>query len=320
MKIEELKKESSNFLNRKKAINETTAKNYTSSLKYFIYFLENIYKTEEITQSNIKEILEEFKGCLNNGLTITTENKTKTINFKASSMNIHIKRIETFLRSLNYDVKITKFRTNERKYKALTINQLHLFFNEAKECFKNKELALRTEVLIKFLFNTGFRINEALTIELKNLYKKDNCYYVKIHEKGKPKTELTEIPISKELYEMLINYVDSKTYESNYLFSSLKANPEGKANRLLNKEVSKNIIQLAKYIDNKYNENTLEIVKNNSTHVFRHTRAVYLLNKRNYDILEVKEILRHSTINTTMLYLNKKEEAINKIRLNNDIL
>ena len=320
MNIKTLKKESSNFLKRKKAINETTAKAYKTSLKYFIYYTENIYLTHEINQKNIKHILEGFKGCLNNGLTITEENKTKTITFKPSTMNTHIKRVETFLRSLDFDIKINKYRVNERKYKALSYDQLLLFFSNPEECFKNKELALRTQTLIKFLFNTGFRINEALNIELENLYTENNNYFVKIHEKGRPKAELTIIDISKELYEMLIHYVNNKKYESKYLFSSLKANNEGKANKLTNKEASKNIIKLSKYIDAKYNINTYDIIKNNSTHVFRHSRAVYLLNIKKCDILEVKEILRHSNINTTMLYLNEKEETIKNLRINNDVL
>ena len=60
-------------------------------------------------------------------------------------------------------------------------------------------------------------------------------------------------------------------------------------------------------------------VENNSSHVFRHSKATYLLNTVKEDVVTVKEVLRHSSIDSTLIYLNPKEEAINKVRINNDI-
>ena len=37
------------------------------------------------------------------------------------------------------------------------------------------------------------------------------------------------------------------------------------------------------------------------------------------DVVTVKEILRHNNIDSTLIYLSLQEEAINKIRINNDI-
>ena len=37
------------------------------------------------------------------------------------------------------------------------------------------------------------------------------------------------------------------------------------------------------------------------------------------DVVTVKEILRHNSIDSTLIYLNPEEEAINKVRISNDI-
>ena len=64
---------------------------------------------------------------------------------------------------------------------------------------------------------------------------------------------------------------------------------------------------------------TFLTVKNNSSHVFRHSKATYLFNVKHEDVVTVKEILRHNSIDSTLIYLNPEEEAINKVRISNDI-
>ena len=60
-------------------------------------------------------------------------------------------------------------------------------------------------------------------------------------------------------------------------------------------------------------------VENNSSHFLRHSKATYLLNVKKEDVVTVKEILRHKSIDSTLIYLNPEEEAINKVRINNDL-
>ena len=64
---------------------------------------------------------------------------------------------------------------------------------------------------------------------------------------------------------------------------------------------------------------TFLTVKNNSSHVFRHSKATYLFNVKHEDVVTVKEILRHNNIDSTLIYLNPQEEAINKVRISKDI-
>ena len=124
-----------------------------------------------------------------------------------------------------------------------------------------------------------------------------------------------------------MDYVNIKAVPSDFIFSSVKASDNGKAKAFNRQNFNRSIIELASYVDVKYKGIELEgrpvniskVVENNSSHVFRHSKATYLLNVKKEDVVTVKEVLRHSSIDSTLIYLNPKEEAINKVRTSNDI-
>ena len=126
---------------------------------------------------------------------------------------------------------------------------------------------------------------------------------------------------------MLMDYINIKSVPSDFVFSSIKASDNGKAKAFNRQNFNKAIIDLASYVDLKYKGTKLngkpvnisKTVANNSSHVFRHSKATYLLNVKKEDVVTVKEVLRHSSIDSTLIYLNPKEEAINLVRISNDI-
>ena len=318
--LEEVKKEASDFLKIKKARNETTFYNYRTSINYFIYYLTDIAEVNELGTENKDKLLEGFQGTLLNGFNYKVADNERTVKVKASGVNTHVRRIRTFLnKSLGLTVEVNKLPVNKPKYKSLTKEEIELHLAECSNYWSNKEVALRNETLIRFLFNTAFRINEALTLEEANVYNEGSNYFVKIHEKGKASGVLTEIAISEETYNLIKTYVNSKTVPSDFVFSSIKASDNGKAKAFKRQNFNKAIVELAYYTDSKHKTNISKTVENNSSHVFRHSKATYLLNTVKEDVVTVKEVLRHSSIDSTLIYLNPKEEAINLVRINNDI-
>ena len=146
----------------------------------------------------------------------------------------------------------------------------------------------------------------------------DGFYYVKVHEKGTAKGTLSKpIAISEEDYNSLKEYIEAKSVPSDFVFSTTRTSEDGKAKALSRQYFNKDIKKLASYVDAKYNRNISKIVENNSSHVFRHSRAVALLNEDKVDIMKVKKFLRHDSINSTQIYLNPEEEAVNELRINN---
>ena len=324
--LTEVKKEASDFLNLKKDKNRTTYLNYRTSINYFIYYLEDISEETELGTDNKEKVLEGLQGSLLKGFNYKIKNPEaevpveRIVKVKPSAVNTHIRRIKTFLnRCLGLTVELTKLNVNKPKYKSLTITEVELLADNCSNYWSNEEIAKRNETLIRFLFNTAFRINEALTLEVANVISEEGSYYVIIHEKGKASGVLTEVAISENTYKMLMDYIAIKSVPSDFVFSSVKASDNGKAKAFSRQQFNKSIINLAAYVDNNEGTNISKTVENNSSHVFRHSKATYLLNEVKEDVVTVKEVLRHSSIDSTLIYLNPKEEAINLVRINNDI-
>ena len=326
--INEVESKATDYLNIKKDNNETTYLNYRTSFRYFIYYLNNISNETEIRTENIDNILDGFQGTLKKGFTYKTEDTEKEVKLKPSAVNTHVRRIRTFLRrSLGLKVKVNPLKVTKAKYKSLSIEEVELLASECSSYWKNKEVAVRNETLIRFLFNTAFRIEEALGIKTSDIVEDGNNYIVLIHEKGKAEEDLNEVVISEKSYKMLMDYIAIKTVPSDYVFSSTKASEDGKAKKYNRENFNKAIRDLANYVDIKYKGteinnkpvNISKTVANNSSHVFRHSKATYLLNVKKEDVVTVQKVLRHDSINSTLIYLNPEEEAINKVRIDNDI-
>lgn len=317
--LEEVKTVASDFLARKRARNETTFKNYRTSLNYFLYYVEDIAKVNVIGNDNAGILLEGFQGSLFEGFTYKVGNTERFVKVKASGVNTHVRRLNTFIKCLGFTVELNKLNVSKPKYKSLAVNEIELLLSECFNYWSNEELATRNATLIRFLFNTAFRINEALTLRTENIFSENGSYYVKIHEKGKAKGVLTEITISENTFKLLNDYINIKSVPSEFVFSTTRAGTDGKAKALSREWFNKDIKKLAKYTDFKHGTNIYKTVENNSSHVFRHSKATYLLNVKKEDIITVKEILRHSSIDSTLIYLNPQEEAINKVRISNDI-
>lgn len=319
--IEEVKSEASEFLERKRKRNETTYKNYRTSLNYFIYYLTDIAKTNVLGIDNKETLLEGFQGSLYEGFIYKVEDNERTVKVKASGVNTHIRRIKTFLNSIGLKIeKVKQLSVNKPKYKSLKPEEIKLLISECSNKWSNEEIAVRNSTLIQFLFNTAFRINEALTIRTENFYYEDGSYYVGIYEKGKAKDKPTPIAISENTANLLKHYLKIKSVPSDYIFSSIKASDNGKAKPLLRENFNSTIRDLAKYVDLKHGTGIYKTVENNSSHVFRHSKLSYLLRVKKEDVVTVQKIARHSSINSTLIYLNPEEEAINKVRIDNDII
>lgn len=318
--LTEVKEKASDFLNRKRNRNETTYLNYRTSVNYFLYYIEHIAGLTELTSDNKEDVIEGFQGTLLKGFTYAVEGTEKEVELKPSAVNTHIRRIKTFLNSIGLKIeRLKKLPVNAPEYKALDVKDIRLLIEECSNLWKKEEIAVRNETLIRFLFNTAFRINEALGIKTSDVYNAGSNYVVRIQEKGKPKGTLTEVAISEATYNMLQDYINLKAVPSDYVFSTTRPSTNGKAKRLSREYFTKDIRKLASYVDVKHKTNISATVENNSSHFLRHSKSLFLLDVKKYDVTKVKRILRHESINSTLIYLNHEKKVINEIRVNNDI-
>lgn len=152
--------------------------------------------------------------------------------------------------------------------------------NQLKDIKNNRD-----RIFIKFLWTTGIRITEAISIKKKDILFDQNIIIIKWLKKRK---ELSRtIPLHKSLKEILILYT-AKMNLNDKLFNFTR-------------------------------QRAFHITKKNlgiSPHVFRHSFAVHYL-KQGGRLNDLKKLLGHSNINITIIYseLTQTEltEEVNKI-------
>ena len=149
-------------------------------------------------------------------------------------------------------------------------------------CTKSKDRAI-----VELLLSSGLRVSEMTNIKLCDL----DFNTLSIHvTKGKGNKERT-VYMSELARKYLIKYIESRNVQGEYLFYNLKKNPlnAGGVRYILN--------ELAKKAH----------VTNVHPHRFRRTLASDLA-KRGMSIQDIKKILGHSDINTTMEYVYTSDE------------
>ena len=140
----------------------------------------------------------------------------------------------------------------------------------------------REKALVSFLFSTGVRRDEVCKVKMQdiNLYERSAI----IHGKG---GKDRKVYFSARCEKHLKEYIDSKKYFSEYLFSSTRK-PYGQ----LGNEALASII---KKVGERSN------VQNVHLHRFRHWFGTYMAN-RGVLLQDLKEMMGHSKIETTNKY------------------
>lgn len=356
--LKEVKEKAIEFLEEANDSSETTFKNYRTSVNYFIYIMDcNKQRFDKINDDNKVKALNKFKNCLLNGFEYHVESVCDVVGYtektfkpanrwvevKANGVNTHLRRIITFFNN-ELQLKVKNYSycdVDNPKYKALTIEHVKLLIDECPNCWKKKEIATRNATLIKILFSNGLRIKEALgiTIDDTNFIDYDeetnkaalkpnidinkDCT-VRICQKGRNGKD-KELKVSGDVATNIIEYINIKKVPSDYVFSTTQVSTDGKAKPLSRQYFNKDVNKLAKFVDERYNtkttgyDNISDVVKNNSSHVFRHSFGVDCLERRQLNIRIVQKAMRHKSLNSTMIYTDPSEKIIDKIYLNNDI-
>lgn len=277
----------------------TTQDTYRNGLCKFYNFLKG-NETQELNQTNINQTIKEYKSNL--------ENNTK---LASTSIDNYIEIVKTFCKSY-LDLKIQKIRKNNtgknKQIKYLEIDDIKGLINTVEYTTGNPEQVTRDKAIICTLFGAGLRISELLNIELIN-YDPDKNTIV-IIGKGRAKDEPETILLPDKTNDHIKQYLTQRQLHNRsckYLFCSLN-------DKQLTRQTANNIIKkIAKEYDTRNNKNITPRV---STHSFRHSLARYCLVNKGIPITKVKDILRHSNIETTAKYLENDQEEIQNIRKN----
>ena len=268
-----------------------TIKNYELDINDFINFCNNKnIKIDKVKYNDIKEYL------------LILYNK----NYKATTISRKISSLRTFYDYL-YDnnivdknvfkhVSLTKKEKRLPKY--MTIDEIDEVFNIPDI---NTPIGIRNRLILELLYGTGIRVSELCNIKISDI--DFNNKTIRILGKG-----------SKErivLYNNTCNNILNK-----YISDGRKLLLNNKLNEYLivglNKTKGLTTRSVEMIIDSIINKAALN--RNVTPHVFRHTFATHLLNE-GCDILVVKELLGHSSLDTTGIYTHVSNERLRKVYL-----
>ena len=275
----------------------TTKNTYSNGLTKFYNYL-TVNETNQLNQANINLIVKEYKSSLetNTNLASTTiDNYTEIVKvFCNSYLDLQVKKI-----------KRNNTRKNQ-KIKYLELEEIKGLINTVQYTTDNEEIITRDKAIICTLFGAGLRISELLNTKLID-YNPDESSII-IIGKGRAVDELETIVLPPQTNEHIKEYLQQRRANNRsckYLFCS---NTDKQLSR---QAVNKNIKKYANEYDNRNDKNITPKV---STHSFRHSLARYLLVNKGKPINQVKDLLRHSNIETTAKYLTNTQEEIQELR------
>ena len=278
-------------------LDKKTVKAYKIDLEQFILFMNGIddfYKKDEVVR---------YIQHLN------------SLNFKVKTIKRKIASVKAFFSYLDYEeiIEINPFYKIKLKIKeplilpkTISLKDIEKLFeyiyiekNKYNEnSYKYKEI-VRDIAVLEVLIGTGIRISELCNIKKENMTYINN--EIKIYGKG---AKERIIPIYNKDTVAALRIYEKVFYkeicDSDYFF----------VNKRKNRLSSQSVRNMIKKHCNKIN-----IDKNITPHMFRHTFATMLLDD-DVDIRSIQMLLGHSSIITTQIYTHVRSNKKSQIMKN----
>ena len=284
------------FVNELKLTNKSkyTIISYNTTIKSFIEFIRQYEK--ELSFNNFKKIdimnFLEYKNMI----------LEKQSELEMSSKKLYITHLKTFFtfinENLDTDIKLsTIFKINikipKRTPKGVENKDVKLLEEYIKNLKLDNFLNIRASLILKILLYSGARRGELEALRTDNFIE-DNELYV-IHTIGKGDKERT-LYMPKEYIEKELLY---------YNMNNIKVIASTKSTKIMDGS------QIYRFLNNTYKKIG---IKYSGAHILRHTFAKSMIAK-NVNIVTVKELLGHSSIQTTMIYTNPNQREVQKAYL-----
>lgn len=221
--------------------------------------------------------------------------KRNTISRKLSSIrSFYNYLINEEIIKVNYFKEVSKIKKDGSLPKYIKDNDLEKLFNSFN---KENPLEQRNLLILEMLYATGMRVGELVNIKLNDIdhYNKS----IKILGKGRKERIVFYGSFCEDILELYLKSGRKYLLKSSNDYLLLNKNGTRLSSRYIGKMID-NIIRKC------------EIEYHISPHILRHTFATDMLNA-GADLMSVKELLGHSSINTTSIYTHVTNEQIKKV-------
>ena len=274
----------------------------------FLKYLKIIKKHSDYTITNYQKDLVELYNFNNNLLNLSEKDRDEYLEYlykkklNRNSISRKLSSIRSFYNYLKEENLIKENYFNEIKNpkKESTLpkyakdNDLEKMFT----IFNNETpLGQRNTLILETLYATGIRVGELVNIKVNDINKYEKS--IKILGKGKKERIVFYGSFCEDALNLYLKsgYQKLNKKHSEYLF----INKNGS-------KLSERYIRII--IDDAVRKCHIEY--HISPHTLRHTFATDLLNA-GADLMSVKELLGHSSINTTSIYTHVTTEQLKKV-------
>ncbi len=281
----------------------------TNYIDMFYLYLKTNKKYSMNTINAYLRDIEEFTDFINKVINITDEDISLYLahlyndnKLSKSSISRKLSSLRTFYNFLvkegiieyNYFVNINNPKKGLVLPKFINEKDITDIFDV---CMGDDPILERDRLIIEILYSTGIRVSELINIKLSDINFYNN--EIKILGKGSKERIVIFNDTCKDALNKFIKEGRKKLYkkDSEYLFI-------GRNNGHISSKYVRDIINKIKVkagIDGKI-----------SPHVFRHTFATDMLNN-GADLVSVKDLLGHESLNTTSIYTHVTNEQIKKV-------
>lgn len=275
-----------------------TVNSYQYTMNLYIKFLENekdmSSKSFIIEEHLSAKIIKEWIIWMKKERKSTPE----TCNVRLASIRSFLKYLgeeDIKYRYLYIDAKnIHRLKAMKKKVCGLTKDAVKVLFTIPDV---NTDTGYRDIVLMAFLYGTAARIDEVLSIKVKDLYFRGENSYVTIIGKG---NKVRTLYLPPKLVSSLAKYIKKFHHNdfasSNILFYS---RVKGVHTKITQEAINKRLKIYAKQAHEKNDDVPISL----HCHQFRHAKASHLLDD-GMNIVQLSKLLGHVNIETTMVYLN----------------
>lgn len=250
----------------------------------FAVFLKSEEKSENTIEKYIRDVRAFSDYADETEITketvIAYKNRLLSDNYAARSINSMLASINSLLTFLGWaDLKVKSIKLQRQIYcseeKELTKAEYMRLVNTAKQ--KGNE---RLNLILQTICGTGIRVSELQFITVETV----KCGEAVVSLKGKTRT----VFIVKDLQKKLLRYAAEQGIQSGSVFVTRTGKPISRTN----------IWREMKSLCEQANVNPNKVFPHNLRHLF--ARTFYGIEK---DIAKLADILGHSSINTTRIYI-----------------
>jgi integrase/recombinase XerC len=279
----------------KQDLADNTIQSYLHDLKLFKAWLYDFYQEDvELTLATTNDV-RAFREYL-----------SKIKRHKAASLNRRLQAVKRFYKWLITNSKsITESPADNvrfiRREKStgpcsLTNKEIHALLRVAGQSLQG--LSKRNYAVIQILLQTGMRIGEITSLQIRDLVLHDRSGYAKIID-GKGR-KYREVPLNATARRTIKEYLETRDAltPEDYVFASKRGTP-------ITIRGAQLILQtLAK----KAGVDRVSI----SAHILRHTFAINYLNTNPGSLVELATILGHDSLDTTAIYTRVSKENLSE--------